>query len=369
MVIVPLKSSPELRFYNYLSPRPRWGHGKELYNIGIKEDIINIAAYIQMPSHRKQYLSFDLDYECAANVWIDEGLPEPTLIVINNENSHAHLHYELTVPLALPIRKRNATYSLKAKRYYDSVLLGLCARMNGDMGFNGTNIKNPFYQYIEKKQAEQANLPFNSKWKVIWANYTYDLDELNEYGLSIKNSAVRLEIDPNSRNQTLFHSCRKHAYKIVKQYTNENDFYQDMLIICNQFNEKYLKNIIKDHPFTLKEVASAARNISNWTWQHKNDPSFSNLSKNRGVMGLTRTYQDKGSPGHLQEIHDCEQKGATYTHYIRKDKTITKITEAVNHLTSNNIQVDLKEICKITGLSKSTVYRYQDLIDSLDTKI
>ncbi|BAH73578.1 replication initiation protein [Solidesulfovibrio magneticus] len=368
-MVIPCETSPELRFYNYLSPRPRWGNSKVIRNIGKKEEIINIAAYIQMPNHRKQYLSFDLDYECAASVWMDEGLPEPTLIVINNENSHAHLHYELTVPLLLPIRGRKATYSSKAKRYYDSVVLGLCLRMNGDMGFNGSNIKNPFYQYIEKKQAEITNVPFTSKWKVHWANYTYDLNELNEYGLDIKNIAVRPEIDPTSRNQTLFDSCRKHAYKIVKQYKDEKIFHQAVEIICNQFYEMYLKDIVKDHPYTLKEVASVARSISEWTWRHKNDPSFPNLSKNRGVMGLTRTFQEKGSPEHLQEIRECEQKGAYYTHRVRRAKTISKITEAVNYLTSNGIQVDYKEIVRMTGLSLSRVYGYKDLIDSLDIKI
>ena len=87
---------PLIRFYSYLSNKPRWGHGKELLHINKKENIIEKAAYIELPSHRRHYLSFDLDYECAANVWMDEGLPEPTITIVNNENSHATLHYELT---------------------------------------------------------------------------------------------------------------------------------------------------------------------------------------------------------------------------------------------------------------------------------
>ena len=31
---------PALRFYSYLSDRPRWGNDKELFNIGKKENVI-----------------------------------------------------------------------------------------------------------------------------------------------------------------------------------------------------------------------------------------------------------------------------------------------------------------------------------------
>ena len=139
---------PAQRFFSYLSDVPRWGNDKIINFFSKKEDIIEIASYIELPNHRRYYMSFDLDYEGSAYVWIDENLPEPTITIINNENSHSTLHYELTTPVLLPIRGRNSYFSRKPIRYYTKVREGLRVRMSGDKGYAAYNSKNPLYKNV-----------------------------------------------------------------------------------------------------------------------------------------------------------------------------------------------------------------------------
>lgn len=348
---------PAQRFFSYLSDVPRWGNDKVINFFGKKEDIIDIASYIELPNHRRYYMSFDLDYEGSALVWEDEYLPKPTITIINNENSHSTLHYELTTPVLLHIRGRESRFSYKAIRYYNNVREGLRIRMDGDRGYAGFNTKNPLYKDLDGSR---------SKWKVSWHDETYDLDYLNEFCPFLPVKTEILEIDPNSRHMTMFDSCRKEAYLIVKGFSSFDEFNGAVHKLCQEFYSKHLSGIQKDHSFPQSEINSIARSISNWTWNHRNDPSFSNYTKNKGIMNLQRTFTEKNSQEHLEEIRSNQQLGAYYTHDNRIEKTEDKIIKAMNYLVSNGIQVSISNLSELTKLSKSTLYRYQKLIDSLD---
>lgn len=350
---------PALRFYNYLSDKPRWGVGKELLNLGKKESVIEKAVYIELPNHRRHYLSFDLDYECAAHIWIDKGFPEPTITIINNENSHATLHYELTTPILLPIKGRDSYVSFKAIRFYNFAREGLRCAMDGDKGYAGFNTKNPLF-----KDEDLAK----RKWKVYWADKTYDLHYLNEFGCLNRLDKEILEIDPESRHMTMFDSCRKQAYRMVKHFSTFDAFNGAIHQICNDFYSSHLAHIEKSHTFPQSEIKSIARSITKWTWEKKNDPNFSNFTKNRGAMKIPRNFHEKNSPEHLAEIKSCQQQGAFYTHKIRKDKTEDKIRKAMEKLVSSGIQVSMPKLSELTGLSINTLYRNKPLIDSLDVK-
>jgi len=348
---------PLIRFYSYLSNKPRWGHGKELLYINKKENIIEKAAYIELPSHRRYYLSFDLDYECAANIWEDEGLPEPTITIINNENSHATLHYELKTPILLPIENRNSCVSYKAIRFYNSVREGLRCRMDGDKGYAGFNTKNPLFRFYD------GNL---KKWKVFCADNTYDLQYLNEFGCKNAENFEILDINPNSRHMTMFDSCRKQVYRIVKNFSSYDQFNAAVHKICHNFHSLYLAQIKKNHEFYPSEINSIARSIAKWTWSKRNDPNFSNFTKNRGAMNFLSIDRNKTPIEFTEEVKLRQQQGAKYTHEVRKFKTKEKIVAAMRYLTSNGIQVSMNEISKLTKLSTPTLYRYQRLIDTLD---
>uniref|UniRef100_I2PWX5 Primase C terminal 1 n=1 Tax=Desulfovibrio sp. U5L TaxID=596152 RepID=I2PWX5_9BACT len=352
-------SPPAQRFFSYLSNVPRWGNDKIINFFGKKEDIINIASYIELPNHRRYYMSFDLDYEGAAYIWVEENLPQPTITIINNQNAHATLHYELTTAVLLQIRGRDSYFSWRAKRYYDNVRESLRIRMDGDKGYAGFNTKNPLYK------SPDGSKP---KWKVYWYDKTYDLDYLNEFGSLTSGKKEIVDIDPNSRHMTLFNSCRKQAYSIVKDFTTFEGFNGAVHKVCNDFYSMHIQHIKKDHSFPQSEIDSIARSIANWTWSKRNDPHFSNYTKNKGIMNLQRTFTEKNSPEHLEEIKSNQQLGAYYAHDSRIEKTEEKIANAMNYLVSNEIQVTIPLLCQQTGLSKSTIYRYKNLIDSLDIK-
>jgi hypothetical protein len=51
------------------------------------------------PLKLERYVSLDVDREGAGAAWIDADLPEPSFIVINRDNGHAHLTYRLSSPV------------------------------------------------------------------------------------------------------------------------------------------------------------------------------------------------------------------------------------------------------------------------------
>ena len=58
-------------------------------------------------------------------------------------------------------------------------------------------------------------------------------------------------------------------------------------------------------------------------------------------MKLERTFTEKGSPEHLEEVKSNQQLGAYYTHDTRIEKTEEKILNTMNHLVTNGIQVSI----------------------------
>ena len=100
--------SPELspvfeRFYDALPDRPRATDYLEAGSLPCPKMVAVKRKFIQFnkKNYWVKFLTYDLDFDGAGFVWYEEDLPAPTFIVINKTNGHAHLTYELEIPIHL----------------------------------------------------------------------------------------------------------------------------------------------------------------------------------------------------------------------------------------------------------------------------
>ncbi|WP_321402129.1 replication initiation protein [Maridesulfovibrio sp.] len=341
---------PEERLYRHLSPRPRAADDKKgpWYIYG--KDQALTYRFIQLPNQKRKYICLDLDYEMAGARWMDEVMLEPTITIINPENTHAKYMFELKSPVLFPLANGNSAswISQKAIRFYHNVKKGLDAVLDGDTGYTGHAINNPF----------------NPHWKVHWRDIQYDLQELSEY-IPYEHKEFVLPDDEicEGREKLMFHHCRKIAYRMVKNYSTFEDFRAAVEKLVLDFYHNTAKLIESDHELTITEAYSVIKSISNWTWNKKNDPNFKQYMYNRGAMNLGSIGYDLPEDELEQERKHRQSIGAHYTNRQQVNKTRHKILNAITTLKANGEKVTRKKIHNITGLGQSTLNNYKTIIN------
>jgi len=335
------------RLFDFLPDTPRWGFEKQAKHIAKKEDILFTANYIQLPTQKKKYIALDLDYELAGAAWMNDILPEPTVTIINRENEHAHYLYEIDNPVMLPLLNSTINISWKAINYFRAVQAGYQDKFEADKGFTGYLIKNPF----------------SSKWRTWWADRVYDLDYLAEF-VDLPNIYEIIENDDSieGRHMRMFHSCRRIAYRLVKNYSEFDEYLCTVKNIClDYYRENFLlKNNNEDFP--ILEASSIAKSIAHWVWKRRLGKNFKNFTKNKGAMKLPKPERgvDKKMPP--KEVTNRKSLGAYYTHEIRRNNTVDRILAAKKRLIESGEEITLNSIATESGVSKPSIYRYKHLI-------
>jgi hypothetical protein len=333
------------RLFDFLPDKPRWGFEKQARYISKKEDILFKANYIQLPTQKRKYIALDLDYEFAGEAWSNDILPEPTVVIINRENSHAHYLYEIENPVVLPLINSTIKISWKAINYFKAVQAGYQNKLEADKGYVGYLIKNPF----------------SPKWKTRWADRTYDLDYLADF-VDLPNIYQVIQDDDSieGRHMRMFHICRKEAYKEVKKYNEYEGFVLFVKKICLDYYRDFLVAAKNNLDFPVSEAESIANSIAKWVWLHKDDKNFRNYTKNKGAMKLVRPIGAEKITG--QELKLRESQGAYYTHEQRRNRTADKILDAKKRLEESGEEVTIKRLTEVSGVSKPTICRYKHMI-------
>lgn len=196
--------------------------------------------YVSLNRKRVTYLAFDLDFKGAAYAHEREGLPPPTLTMVNPDNAHAHLMYELKHPVIVTDAARPGPV-----KYLSDVEARMCYQLCGDANFAGLMIKNPL----------------SNRWRTIANDCRYDLGQLLEY---LPDKKLRKKIQPSGwgRNCTLFDALRKWAYpRIAAARSAGFDAWHAVCVrrceALNTFNP----------PLPASEVRSTAKSIASWTWR------------------------------------------------------------------------------------------------------
>lgn len=339
-------TGPQRRYYDYLSPRPRWGITKELYQINKKEKIIDAAKFIQLPNNKRQYVIVDVDDPEMIDIWDREILPMPTVRIVNQSNNHQQLLFELGNKIILPMTNSTIKISYKSINYFNSVSDGYTAKLNGDTGYSYAAMKNPFCP----------------DWIVNWHDAVYDLDYLADFvELKPRQFAVDTFNGDVGRHMSMFHFARQESYRIVNKCASYDEFHQEIQRICWNYYHNHIVHSKSDHPFYSSEVNSLATSISKWTWRRKDSKYFKRFNVNIGTMKLEKPISDNKEE-YMEQVKVNQSAGAKYVAEMRRKGTKTVIEEAISYLNAENIPVTVIAIVNITGLSKATVYRYKDII-------
>jgi len=230
------------------------------------------CRYIQPnPPLAVAWLIFDVDYPAASIGWETANLPEPTIIVVNPANAHAHLFYGLQTPVSTSPNARE-----KPKRYVEAIQRAMRAKLKADPGYARHLAKNPFHP----------------AWRTLWSNNLYELNDLAEWvALPDRSMPPELRAVPpgQKRNCTLFERLRDWSYRQVLAFKRAGrSFDQWQTCVLDQAEEINQAMIIRqEFTFALpfNEVKSTAKSVAKWAWAHFTEAAFSAIQAARGHKG------------------------------------------------------------------------------------
>ena len=273
-----------------------------------------------------RYLSFDIDRRLGALAWDDANLPPPNIIVINQDNLHAHLIYELEKPIWKRTENDRRPGEAPPVRYCNAVWKGMRRDLKADPGYTGLMVKNPF----------------NAQWRtVVLRSRPYRLAELAAHLDLDDNSDCDIRDNPDGRNCTLFDSIRYWAYRSVKDYSDRESFKLALSDELDRLNQS-LRN-----PLPGRETNDIAKSVSRWVWTKYDGCG---KARRRGIMHLDPR----------ESLRARQQQGQAYTCTLRIDSTMQKIASTIRSLLLAHKPVTKSAVASICQLHRNTVARYWD---------
>lgn len=286
--------------------------------------------YIEHNQLYKKYIAIDIDRKESAYLHEDLNLPTPTFIIINRKNTHCHYLWQLRTPVIYTNNGRR-----KPQRFYENIDLELTRRTQADMNYVGKFVKNPL----------------SKRWLTITNNIEHDLEDFQEYidlSLNSKKNKLKLNIDNQGRNSTLFNNLRFYAYAVVKNYSCYQSFFADVEARAYEINEQLTQAFSQSLP--LKEVLHTVNSIVKYTYRRKNE-NFNN----KGILQLPNNLSQK----------EKEIIGAKHTHSKRKSKTLEAILSSVEQLKIIGIPITQKSVAIRSTMSLDSVKRYWKEVEPL----
>ena len=193
--------------------------------------------------------------------------------------------------------------------------------LNADPGYKGLICKNPEW----------------SAWRTIYSDVSFGLLELNEYlpsnvipfpGRGKKSQTEQLPA--LGRNCRYFDVARVWAYKAVSGFQDEEQFQKSVRQKVEQLNTEDLP---------ASEVRSITRSIYKWVWARR---------------ALTR-----------EEILERQKHAAQKTNSVRRNKTRSRITEAVETLTADGQSITQSKVAALAKVSLSAVKRAWNWVNNV----
>lgn len=208
--------------------------------------------------HSIGWLAFDVDRPTAALDWDRPRIPAPNLVMVNQDNGHAHYLYGLREPV-----HNYAEAKPKPQRYIAAVDCALGDLLEADPGYSKLLCKNPLHD----------------RWTVLYPRLAlYDLGELADYVdlTKYRDRRRRLPTTGLGRNCTLFEVLRKWAYTSRREpWLSESFFYEAVLAYAHRINQGF------NPPLPHSEVRSTARSVARWTWRRMSAEGFKAVQVNR----------------------------------------------------------------------------------------
>ena len=227
-------------------------------------------------------LIFDIDRPGAAFAFELANLPPPNWTATNPDNGHAHLSYEVVVPVSLSDR------TTKSARLLIAIERAFGHRLGADQAYSGAICKNPLHPH----------------WKVLeFSPDAYTLTELAEWvapELAAKPAkGVKLDADCYciGRNFTMFEHLRKWAYRAVRDYWRPNGHDAWHAAVRQKIDELWAKdstNWSSDNPaYSQNERDDTAKSVASWVWLKMTPATF------RRLIDATHTPELQAARGKL----------------------------------------------------------------------
>jgi hypothetical protein len=285
--------------------------------------------YVELNQLYKKFIALDIDAPASAYRWEEKGLPPPSIVVVNPENTHCHYLYELKTPVYYTEEARRAP-----QKYYEAVDIALTHVLGADFGFTGHLVKNPLHP----------------GWRGICHQVSYDLDEFQEYGVDVRAHKRKPAVHDSGigRNTTLFDTLRYWAYTEVRNHPTHAAFQAAVDSKALNINGRFTDH--SDGMLSAKEVLSTAKSVGKWTWKHRNSIGF---QKNRGVLDLPCDMS----------LKEKQAQGAAYTNVVRTEAIDDTIKSAIHTCKNRGWKLNSGNLGKC-GLSMSTYYKHKAAVQN-----
>lgn len=286
-------------------------------------------------------LAFDLDTPLPFWEERTASLP-PSLVLVNPENGHAHVLYELDPPLVL---KGETSPALALLADAEALLE---AYLGADPGYTGLLARNPFAHPTE--------------WR-LGGGKLWTLTDLLRETRSLMPRGRREEANPlltgYGRNRTLFDRLRHLAYAQVHLYRGkqggEEAFYNLVLRTALALNQE----LFRDHPkgpLDPREVKYTAKSVAKWTYRRYQGgrvyytPSTGNPDRSR----LSRSLREAIPPLPPEEQERERKKAALANNAQRRQEAEAKLVEALKRLQARGEKVTASALAKEAGVNWRT---------------
>ena len=245
------------------------GHGQVIRLFRFADAFKYIEAQTPVAAHR---IVIDIDRDVRAiarcnDWWQLLDVPTPSYVLLNAENGHAHVFYELETAVATHDAARTAPL-----RYLAAIEAALRVALGGDVGYAGFICKNPHSQAWELHRGRRE---------------LYSLSELADYLTLPRLEDLKREPSGFGRNCTLFDGLRQWAYRAVGGYRGGSVEAWSMAVYKQALG---LNNF--PHPLPESEIKATAKSVAKWTWKHLGTGAaadvFSTTQKIRQKLGAAK---------------------------------------------------------------------------------
>lgn len=267
------------------------------------------------------FLVFDYDKPGVLLAAQDANLPEPTWITENPETRTGHIVYALETPVY-----KGKGAKKKPIEYVNAIRKAFTKILGSDPSYNNLITKTPGHK----------------EWNTVYGrSELYSLDELADYILNYKDilkvkELSRLQEDEAAilgRNDRLFKTIKKIAYKEKKNFSDLDDFQLFIFKLAKGINLE--QNPL--NPLGEREVLGIAKSISKWC--------FTKLGA--GVYG--KAFKERGEKARKKALKVLKK---------RSKKRKAEIKKLRNKSDKSGKSLTDTQIAEMVGVSVHTVKRY-----------
>jgi hypothetical protein len=287
-------------------------------------------------------LLFDVDRPAGAHAWADANLAPPNWTATNPRNGHAHVCYEIDIPILVdPFIERAPV------RFAAAIECAYRESMAADAGYSGNLCKNPMHAHwiTSVFRQEGYSLPELSE-------YIPDLNRFNDKRRKLPELGL-------GRNVALFNRLRIWAYKAINDYRPAGNFdtwherVKEYARQCNDFSS----------PLPGNEILNTAKSVATWVWRVAPASAirFSRLQATRGAAKHEQFKNEHGIVAYEKEQSKAALAGAA----AKRERTRAKVINAIASLTSRGERVSMSAVARLVGISQPALSKgYRDLFQA-----